>query len=111
MANLQYSVKRIDDVSIVSISGSLDAATAPTLDKKLQAELDKEPRLILVNMNSLEYIASAGLGALININEALTGRGSELRLCCLNDKVIKIFKLLGFLELFSIYKTEDEAMA
>ncbi len=110
MANLQYSVKKIDDVSIVSISGSLDAATAPVLDKKLLGEIEKSPRVILVNMGNLEYIASAGLGTLINANEILTARGSALRLCCLNEKVKKIFKLLGFLELFTIYESEEEAM-
>ncbi len=110
MANLQYSVKRISGNTIVSIGGSLDASTAPDLDTKLQSEIKKDPEIILVNMSNLDYIASAGLGTLINANEVLRGRGGELRLCCLNDKVHKIFKLLGFLEIFSIYRSEEEAI-
>ncbi len=110
MSTLQYSVKKDGNTSVIAIGGSLDAQTAPSFDKKLAGEIEKGTAVLIINMQNLNYIASAGLGTLINANEVLSKQGGSLKLCCLNDKVTRIFKLLGFLELFTIYKTEDEAV-
>ncbi len=109
MAVLQYSVTRKNDYSFITIGGSLDAKTSPGFSTKLKDEIGKGANVIIINMHKLDYIASAGLGVLINCNEELFKIKGQLRLCKVNEKVKKIFKLLGFLNLFKIYENEDKA--
>ncbi len=108
MSTLQYSVIRKDNISIITIGGSLDAKTSPGFGSKLEREV-KKTDYIIINMEKLDYISSAGFGVLININEILKKRKGELRLCLLNGKIKKIFKLLGFSHLFRIYDSVDDA--
>ena len=110
MSTLQYSVVRRGKVSIITIGGSLDAKTAPTLNSKIEEELKRDPQTIVINMNKLAYIASAGLGILISLNEKLSTRNAALKICEASSKIQKIFKALGFDALFSFYSTEAEAL-
>jgi anti-anti-sigma factor len=109
MAILQYSVTRKNNISTITIGGSLDAKTAPGFNTKLHDEIKKGSTVLIIDMEKLDYIASAGLGVLINCNEEVNKIKGSLRLCKINEKVKKIFKLLGFLSLFKIYATADEA--
>ena len=111
MGILQYSSSKQGTVTIITIGGSLDAETAPKFDKKLKGEIAKGTKKVVCNMQSLTYIASAGLGILISNNETLNSKGGEIKLSGMSDKIQKIFKLLGFLNLFKIFKNDNEAVA
>jgi len=110
MSVFQYSSSKHGHVTLVRVGGSLDAANAPKFDQKLEGEIKKGAKKIVCNMAQLDYIASAGMGVLISINEKLTKGGGELRLAEMNTKITKIFKLLGFLNLFKIFDTDDKAI-
>jgi len=110
MGVLQYSSAKQGKVTVIAIGGSLDAETAPKFDTKIKSEIEKGAKYIVCNMERLNYIASAGLGVLISANEALTKKGGELRISSMNEKVLKIFKLLGFINLFKIFENDQKAI-
>ena len=110
MSVFQYSSSKIGDVTCIRVGGSLDAETAPKFDSKLTGEISKGTKKIVCNLGKLDYIASAGLGVLISANDTLSKKGGQLRLSEMNDKITKIFKLLGFLNLFKIFENDDKAM-
>ena len=110
MSILQYSSVKKDGYTIISIGGSLDAETSPGFAKKIMGEIEKKPQGVVCNLGKLDYIASAGLGVLIMANEELDKNGSALRLSEMNDKVKKIFKLLGFINLFQVFDSDEDAV-
>lgn len=110
MAVFQYSSSKHGNITLVSVGGSLDAETSPKFDEKLKGEVKKGAVNIICNMSKLDYIASAGLGVLISINDTLTKKGGQLKMSSMNEKIKKIFKLLGFLNLFKSYDTDEEAI-
>lgn len=110
MGIFQYSSSKQGNVTLICVGGSLDAETAPKLDAKIRNEIEKGAKKIVFNMEKLEYIASAGLGVLIGSNDVLQKQGGELRLSAMNDKIRKIFKLLGFINLFKIYENDEKAI-
>ncbi len=109
MAVLQHSITRRNNISTITIGGSLDASSAPAFAQKLEDEIKKGSLVFIISMEKLDYIASAGMGVLISINEKLVKEKKQLRICKMNDKIKNIFKMLGFLNLFKIYKNEEEA--
>jgi anti-sigma B factor antagonist len=110
MGVFQYSSSKQGNVTLIRVGGSLDAETAPKFSKKLEAEIGKGAVHIVCNMAQLDYIASAGLGVLISTNELLAKKGGSIALSEMSDKISKIFKLLGFINIFKIFKSDEEAL-
>jgi len=111
MSKLNYSSEKKGGITLIRIGGSLDIDTTPSLKKNLDEEIKKGAKKIVCNMGKLDYIASIGLGALINANQILTEKGGEFRISAMNEKIKKIFKLLGFINIFKIYPDDEKATA
>lgn len=111
MAN--FSVNRIDDedVSILKISGFLDAHTAPQLEEAIQQLTDEERYRIVVDFSDLSYISSAGLGVFMGFVENVREHGGDIKMCGMIPKIYRVFDLLGFPTLFDIVDSVDEAIA
>ena len=110
MAVFQYSSSRHGSVTLMHIGGSLDAETSPKFESKIRGEIERGAKKIVCNMEHLDYIASAGLGVLIGANDILSKLGGEMRISSMNDKIMKIFKLLGFIRLFKIFENDQKAI-
>ena len=110
MAVFQYSSSKHGNVTLIHIGGSLDAETSPKFDSKIRGEIEKGAKKIVCNMEHLDYIASAGLGVLIGANDVLSKLGGEMRISAMNEKIKKIFKLLGFINLFKIFEDDQKAI-
>ena len=82
----------------VVVSGRLDAAEA----QKAQAFLDTTAGTVTLDLGSLEYISSAGLGVLLKTQKRLMATGGRLRLVGLSPHLRDIFVYSGFDRLFEI---------
>jgi anti-sigma B factor antagonist len=107
-----FIVKRkdADDVSIVYLKGYLDAHTAPDFENALQDLVDENRVRIVVNLAELTYISSAGLGVFMGFIEDIRNKKGDIKLAEPNDKVFRVFDLLGFPVLYEIFKKEEEAI-
>ncbi len=108
----EFSTAIIDkgDISVINLSGYLDAHTAPTLENNFTDLIDQNKFKIVVNFEELAYISSAGLGVFMAYIEKIRNNSGDIKLTNMNDKVYNIFDLLGFPLLYEIYKTENEAL-
>jgi anti-sigma B factor antagonist len=97
-------------VAILSAHGLLNAHTVPLFDEALRGVLDGGSFRVVVNAESLTYVASAGLGALIGSIDEIREQGGDLRICGLNETVASIFDMVGLPHLFRIFPTEEEAV-
>ena len=55
---------------------------------------------IILDCSQLEYIASSGLRILISILKGAKANGSKVVLRNVNDDILSVFKLTGFINLF-----------
>lgn len=55
----------IDHIAKITLSGELDASTAPTLKEKVEEAAKHDVQKLVLVMEDLEYMASAGLRVLI----------------------------------------------
>ncbi len=102
--------KEAADVKILNIQGFLDAHTAPNFEDELQKLIREKNYKIIVNLDGLQYISSAGLGVFMGVIEDLRKNGGDLKICCAAPKVFKVFDLLGFPSLYEFYQSEDLAV-
>lgn len=69
------------DARIVTVTGEVDALTAPTLAACLSAQL-AVAQVVVVDLDGLKFLASAGLRVLFESNELAIERGNHLRFVC-----------------------------
>jgi anti-sigma B factor antagonist len=98
-------------VTSVAVEGRLDAATVPTLEQALQRLLFDGQAKLVVDLGSVNYISSSGLRALLTTRRQARSRGGDVYLCTLHPRVKEIFEMVGFMSVFGVYATRDEAVA
>ena len=107
---MKITSRDIQEISVVSVSGRIDASTALNLEKELNELISSGRTKIVINFNGVEYISSGGLRVLLATAKELKKKNGNLRLCQLEANVYKVFKLAGFTAIFNIYDTEEDAL-
>lgn len=83
----------------ISVTGSINTVTAPELEKKLREDWNGISVLIF-DFADVEYISSAGLRVVMVADRHMTAAG-KLILKNVNDDVMEIFEMTGFVELLN----------
>ena len=113
---MELAHRRMHRVDVLTISGRLQAPEAAQLQERLN-QLFAEGRFrLLLDLQNLEYISSAGLRVLIEARKRarewkLTDfdRG-DVRVVNLPPRIKEVFDLTGFTSLFQIYDDLVEAV-
>ena len=99
------------DVEILRISGSLDMYSFPRLESQLQTAFQQGHYRLLIDCGNLEYVGSAGLGALIGFTKQAREHNGDVKLLNVPERIVKIIELLGFTKVLKLYNNEPEALA
>lgn len=89
------------DKLTLALEGRLDTTTAPQLEAA--AELDDVKELI-VDLEKLEYISSAGLRVLLAMQKRMNKQG-KMTVCHVNAIVREVFDITGFSDVLQLTDT------
>lgn len=84
----------------VSLEGRLDTTTAPQLDEELNTLLPGKTEVVL-DMEKLEYISSAGLRVLLSAQKIMNKQG-EMVIKNASEEVKEIFDVTGFSDILTV---------
>ncbi len=107
---MQISVKTTNEVKVLAFEGRLDSQTSPDAQQQLTRLIEEGETKILVNLEKLDYISSAGLRVLLVVAKQLKATDGELRICSLNEVVKEVFDISGFDMILPISASESEAL-
>jgi len=96
---------------VVSISGRLDAVTAPEYEKRIRELIDSGNSYFVVDFEQLDYISSAGLRGLLLMAKLLSAKGGRACLANVNGNVRSVFDMCGFNTVFKMENSVAEALA
>jgi anti-sigma B factor antagonist len=85
---------------LIELEGRLDTTTAPQLEDKINAEIVVVTQIIF-DLNSLEYISSAGLRVLLSAQKVMNKQGKMI-VKNASEEVQEIFEVTGFSDIFTI---------
>lgn len=98
-----------DQLDLLHLKGALDAYSFPKLETTLNALRDNERRQVILDCESLDYVSSAALGALIGFARRARENDGDLKLARLSPKILNIVELLGFHKILEIYPDIEAA--
>ena len=107
---MQISVKTTNEVKVLAFEGRLDTQTSPDALQQLTRLIEEGETKILVNLEKVDYISSAGLRVLLVVAKQLKTTDGELRICSLNEVVKEVFDISGFDMILPISASESEAL-
>jgi stage II sporulation protein AA (anti-sigma F factor antagonist) len=81
---------------VMSITGKLDAVTAPKCEQKIREVIEGGTRRIVVDLEQLDYISSAGLRVLLLMSRLLKEKGGKACLANVGSYVRSVFEMSGF---------------
>lgn len=84
----------------IALEGRLDTTTAPQLESELNETIDKLTRLV-IDMEKLSYISSAGLRVLLKAQKIMNKQGIML-IKNVNQEIKDIFEVTGFNDILNI---------
>jgi anti-sigma B factor antagonist len=99
------------NLPVVRVRGRVDSETAPELDDAL-TKLIKEGRCkIVLNLQDVEFLSSAGLRAIVKAYQETQKAGGDVRLAAVSGPVEGMLRTLGMMQMLKMYPTEQEAVA
>ncbi len=99
------------NIQLIHLQGSLDMYSFPRLESQLQTLFQQGRYYVMLDCSQLDYIGSAGLGALIGFAKQARDHDGDLKLLRVPERIYKIIELLGFTKVLQVYTTEEIARA
>lgn len=88
--------------------GVVDGKTYELLDNAVSEALEQPIRVLILDMEAVEFISSAGIGTIIKAKVSLARKGAELTLTNLQPQVEKVFEIIRLLPTFKVFRDRDE---
>jgi anti-sigma B factor antagonist len=108
---MEISVKKSDQLSIVSIEGSIDALTADQVTTCLDEQIHDGAKNLLVDLAKVDFMSSVGLRVMLGALKETRKLGGDLCLACAQDGVARVLKMSGFTNLLEINDDIEKATA
>jgi anti-sigma B factor antagonist len=108
---VETEINKTENFYEIIVSGDIDASSSIALDNALETAFQTNEKNILLNLEGLKYISSAGLGVFISRLEEINEKSINLVFFGLQENVKQVFSLLGLEDLLTIYTTKSEAAA
>ncbi len=108
--DLSLSTRTEGDRTVVAVGGEIDVYTAPKLREQLIDLVSNGNYHIIVDMESVEFLDSTGLGVLVGGLKRVRAHDGSLQLVCTQERILKIFRITGLTKVFPIHASVDEAI-
>jgi anti-sigma B factor antagonist len=109
-AGLTIDVRRERGCAIVAVTGEIDISTVAGLRERLY-ELAESGQQLIVDLDEVTFIDSAGLGALVGTSRRTAEKGGSLRAVCKNPQTRKLLWLTGVDRRIALEDSLDGALA
>mgnify|MGYP001289237667 CR=1 FL=1 len=107
---MKISAEQQGDTTIMSFSGRLDGTTVQQAEQQFLPLVDQGRVRFVFDLTELEYISSAGLRFMLLAAKKTKAMSGRVALYGLTDNVREVFEISGFLAIFQVFESRDEAV-
>ncbi len=96
---------------ILKADGRVDGANAREFQSDVEAAIEANERAVVMDMEHLSYISSAGLRVILLTAKTLRDQDTKFALCSLSESIQEVFEISGFNKIISIHPSQADALA
>lgn len=96
---------------VVRLAGIIDTNAAGPLGAVLEELVALQPEVIVLDLESLQGIASAGLGAIVKTHNACRRRAARMHLARVSEPVGEVLRVTYLSKLLAVFDSVDQALA
>jgi anti-sigma B factor antagonist len=108
---LQIDQRVVNGVTILDLKGKITLGEGDELLKKeIDSLIQKDQKKLLLNLEGVPYIDSAGLGEIVRTYTTVSRQGGKLKLLNLTKRIQDLLAITKLLTVFETYESEPEAV-
>jgi anti-sigma B factor antagonist len=108
---MQIEERVVDDVTILDLKGKMTLGEGDELLKdKISSLVSQGRKKILLNLESVPYIDSAGLGEIVRTYTSISRQGGRLKLLNVSKRIQDLLVITKLITIFDSYDGEAEAV-
>jgi anti-sigma B factor antagonist len=108
---MQISERDSGSVTILDLSGKVTLGEGDNLLRdKLNSLLHQGKKKVLLNLAQVNYVDSAGLGAIVSAYTTVTRDGGSLKLANVTKRLQDLLSITKLLTVFETFDSEDEGV-
>lgn len=88
----------------ITVRGEVDMHTAPVLRERLAEIVNDGEERVVVFLDAVTFMDSAGLGVLVGAHQAQAARGGTLEIVCSEPRVLRVLHLTRLHHVFTIHE-------
>jgi anti-sigma B factor antagonist len=108
---LQIDERVVDEVTVLDLKGKITLGEGDeALKDKINSLILQNRKRILLNLEDVPYIDSAGLGEIVRTYTTVSRQGGQLKLVNLTKRITDLLSITKLLTVFETFDTEPEAL-
>jgi anti-sigma B factor antagonist len=108
---MQIDERVVGGVTILDLSGKMTLGEGDELlREKIASLVNAGQKQLLLNLDGVPYIDSAGLGEIVRTYTTVSRQGGKLKLLNLTKRIEDLLSITKLLTVFEVYDTEAEAI-
>ena len=108
---MEIAERTVNDVMILDLKGKMTLGEGDELLKdKINSLLSTGRKKLLLNLEGVPYIASAGLGEVVRTYTTVSRQGGSLKLLNLTKRIEDLLSITKLLTVFETFDSEAEAV-
>jgi len=107
---MDINVRKSDQISIVSIAGSIDALTADRITNCIDERIHSGENHMVIDLSEVEFMSSAGLRIILGALKQIRKQGGNLCIAGAQAGVERVLKMSGLPKILKIYDDIDNAI-
>ena len=103
--------RRDSGTLIIQTEERVDSANAQAFYQELDSAIESDDRAVVMDMQRLAYISSAGLRVILQTARKLQQQNAKFAICSLSGTVREVFEISGFDRVIDIHSSQEDAIA
>jgi anti-sigma B factor antagonist len=108
---MQIEERVVNGVTILDLKGKITLGEGDeALKEKINELVHKNSKKILLNLEGVPYIDSAGLGEIVRTYTTVSRQGGQLKLLNLTKRITDLLAITKLLTVFETFDSESDAL-
>ena len=107
---MELEIRREESVGILKVDGYINNTAGEQIAEACDRLLEEGANSFLFDLDGCRLVNSIGISILIEIFDKVEARNGKVAFCRVTPTVSKMFRIMGLLQMASIYDSQKEGL-